>query len=109
MNDHVPLDENAPDNLIEANIELGAHPTYSLAPDIDMNNLVMITSNDGRMIFAICSDGSIMCPDDNDIPEAAQIFWREVMALAEANNWSVRRPMRHIPDMPSINPEGWDS
>ena len=47
---------------------------------------------DGTKVFALYADGSVECPDNSKLPEAAVIFFREVCKIATLQGYTVRKP-----------------
>jgi hypothetical protein len=57
---------------------------------------LVIQGADGEVIFALRDDGSVEAPDFERIPEAAVIFWRNVLRLAELSGLRVRPPFESV-------------
>jgi hypothetical protein len=53
-----------------------------LDPTVPATERLTIPGPDGELLFALHADGSVTCPDEARIPEAARAFWREVRRLA---------------------------
>lgn len=52
---------------------------------------LVITDDDDELLFAIRRDGTVELPDPDRAGEAAAIFWREVMRMAEVAGYPVRK------------------
>jgi hypothetical protein len=58
-----------------------------------------IYADGGELLFALYGDGTVTCPNEARIPEAARMFWQEIRRLA------ARHPA--IPPNPGHPGESW--
>jgi hypothetical protein len=53
---------------------------------------ITIVGGDGLILFAVRDDGTVEAPDLGRLPEAAVIFWRNVLELARLSGLTIKPP-----------------
>ena len=76
-----------------------------VTPNADnVSDVIQIVGEDHKVIFRMLQDGTVEMPDPERVEEAAALFWRNVIALAECQGYKVR----NLPEQPR-SAEGWDA
>lgn len=57
----------------------------------EVEHTLRVEDGEGKLIFAIQSDGTAYLPDPTRAEEAAATFWHSVEEMARIRGWHVRR------------------
>lgn len=65
-----------------------------VAPNMDTveswDDAITVVGGNGRTLFRYRSDGTVEVPHESDLPEAAVIFFRNVVEIANAQGYEVK-------------------
>lgn len=79
----------------------------TVTPHIESwDEAIAVYLDDGTKLFAIHADGTVEAPDYERLPEAAVIFFQNVLEIAQLQGYEVRKTSEPKRD-PSA--EGWDA